>query len=277
MLLLTEAVRGAWLVERAGRWATVGGVAGTGFDAYARLLHPVGAHRTDRNTTDDRGGPVDVEHTRWRWAEVARRNGRVMHPLVQWFRITDNEQTRDWADGWWVDQSDDGWFDPADLAVLTTHLRVATGTPDDLVVGAWEGTGNPPWAESGRNGRARARMQMHWPGRDMWLFGASVSELADPAWAQRPVPGWECSRHGQKGPYTSLIWPEDHAWVVASEEDWDSTIVAGARALVDTILADDRFEAFEVHEDDDLSWDGDLRNPRRPPGPGIQPDGTPAG
>lgn len=57
----------------------------------------------------------------------------------------------------------------------------------------------------------------------------------------------------------------DHTWVVASEEDWDSTIVAGSRALVDSILADDHFEAFEVHEDDDLSWDGDLLNPRQQP------------
>jgi hypothetical protein len=275
VILLTEAARGAWLVERAGGWATVGGVAGTGFEAYARLLHPLQAHRTDPNTTDEWGSALTVECTRWRWAEVARRNGRVMHPLVQWFRISDSEQTRDWPDGWSVGQSDDGWFDPEDLAVLTTHLQVATRTPDDLVIGAWEGTGNPPWAEGGRNEFARARMQMPWPGRDMWLFSSSLSELADPTWAQRTVPGWECSRHGQEGPYTSLIWPEDHAWVVASEEDWDSTIVAGSRELVDNVLADDRYEAFEVQVSDDLSWDGDLLNPRRSPRPGPCVEQTP--
>ncbi|MBF4581464.1 hypothetical protein ITJ54_02140 [Curtobacterium sp. VKM Ac-2865] len=101
----------------------------------------------------------------------------------------------------------------------------------------------------------------------MWLFSSSSSELADPTWAQRTVPGWACSRLGQEGPYASLIWPEDHAWVVASEEDWDSTIVAGSRTLVDDVLADDRFEAFEVHEGDDLSWDGDLVNARQAPRP----------
>jgi hypothetical protein len=88
--------------------------------------------------------------------EVARRNGRVMHPLVQWFRLSDTEQTTDWPDGWRVDQPDDGWFDPEALAVLTKHLSVATRTPDDLVVGAWEGTGNPPWADGGRNELARS-------------------------------------------------------------------------------------------------------------------------
>jgi hypothetical protein len=44
-------------------------------------------------------------------------------------------------------------------------------------------------------------------------------------------------------------------------------IVAGSRTLVDDVLADDHFEAFEVHEGDDLSWDGDLLNARRPPRP----------
>lgn len=91
MRLLSEPSRGDWLVARAGRWASVGGVAGTGFEAYARLLHPVGAHREDLDTTDERGDHPDVEHTRWRWAEVARRNDRVMHPLVQWQRLTDDE------------------------------------------------------------------------------------------------------------------------------------------------------------------------------------------
>ncbi|WP_069712898.1 hypothetical protein [Curtobacterium sp. ER1/6] len=260
MLLLPDASRGAWLLERAGGWATVGGVAGTGFEAYARLLHPVSAHRAGPRGTDVWGDARDADHARWRWAEVARRNGRVVHPLVQWRRLTDDERTTDWPDGWRVDQTDDGWFDPEDLAVLTTHLRDATRTPDDLIVAAWEGTGNPPWAGRGGHARLRAQTQLHWPGRDMWLFNSSTAELEDPRWAQRSVAGWECTRPGQEGPYTSLIWPGDHSWVVASEEDWDSTIVAGSRSLIDGVLTDERFEAFEVREGDDLSWDGDLLN-----------------
>ena len=68
--------RGAWLRARAGAWATVGGVAGTGFEAYARILHPVRAWRTDPTITDEWGSPLIVEDTRWGWAEVARRNAR---------------------------------------------------------------------------------------------------------------------------------------------------------------------------------------------------------
>ena len=53
------------------------------------------------------------------------------------------------------------------------------------------------------------------------------------------------------------------AWVVASEIDWDSTIVAGSRAVVEHVLADKRFEAFEVGEAADLTYEGNTVNPPR--------------
>lgn len=46
-----------------------------------------------------------------------------------------------------------------------------------------------------------------------------------------------------------MLWPEGHEWVLASEIDWDSTIVAGSRSLIDAVLADARFEAYEVDAD----------------------------
>lgn len=267
MHLLRDASVGAWLLERVGAWATVGGVAGNGFDAYARLLNPLAAHHEDQTTQDQWGVHPDDEHTRWPWAEVARRNDRVMHPLVQWRRISDEEHTRWWPDGWRVDQSDDGWFDPQDLAVLTEHLRVATTTPEDVVVGAWVGTGEFTDSETAGtvHGDRRTSDVLEWPGRDIALFQSSIEELANPEWAQRAVPGWTTtSRYDQEAPHTTFIWPSDHAWVVASEEDWDSTIVAGTRDLIDRVLADDRFEAYDVHEDSDLSWDGDHINLPQP-------------
>lgn len=49
-----------------------------------------------------------------------------------------------------------------------------------------------------------------------------------------------------------LLWPADHTWVVATEIDTDSTIVAGSRQLIASVLADGRFEAFEVRPDSAL-------------------------
>lgn len=49
-----------------------------------------------------------------------------------------------------------------------------------------------------------------------------------------------------------LLRPEDPAWVLATEIEWDSTIVADSRAHVDSILAANRLEAHPVDEDADL-------------------------
>jgi len=92
-----------------------------------------------------------------------------------------------------------------------------------------------------------------WPGREYLLMATTLAELADPGWPERA---------GIGGLMPQMLWPADRTWSVASEIDWDSTIVAGSRSLIDAVLADERFESFEVHESSDLTWDGDTINPR---------------
>lgn len=284
--------RGAWLRARAGAWATVGGVAGTGFEAYARILHPVQAWRTDPTITDEWGSPLIVEDTRWGWAEVARRNARTMHPLVQWFSLTDREERREWPDGWAVGQAEEGRLPAELLAALTGPLARNTRTPELLTAAFWIGwgelhdgahmtlvlmaEGGDPEAVARERARVEAELReerrraiapavreaidrgpfFDWPGREMLLCSTSLGELADPTWP---------AHAGVAGLTPQLLWPADRRWVVASEIDWDSTIVAGSRALIDEVLADEAFESYEVDEASDLTWDGDTINPR-PPG-----------
>lgn len=294
MELLTDVGCGDWLLARVGDWARVGGVAGTGFEAYARILHPVPASREDLSTTDEWGVHPVLEQTRWHWSQVADRVGATVHPLVQWNRLADLDSGADFSDGWRVGQTLEGYLDLDLLAALTEHLAAATGSPDDLVVGIWngwaelsgqrwsryvEGRGLKAWlarrlgqweaeAETVRQKslapavRAATETGPHlaWPHRDMLLFTTSSQELADPTWAVRAGIGVQ---PGYQGISPQLIWPRDRSWAVASEVDWDSTIVAGSRALVGAVLADERFEAFEVGEDDDLTYEGDTINPPR--------------
>ncbi|PPF68519.1 hypothetical protein C5E16_06515 [Clavibacter michiganensis] len=78
-----------------------------------------------------------------------------------------------------------------------------------------------------------------------------------------------------------LLWPEDHAWALGAKIDFDSTVIGGTHELINAILADHRFEAFEVAEDDDLSWNGDRINhptptiPERPLAQNECPKGDP--
>ena len=58
----------------------------------------------------------------------------------------------------------------------------------------------------------------------------------------------------------ALWWPGDRSWIVASEIDFDSTIVAGSPELRDALLANHSLEAFEVDPDGILSQGGDIIN-----------------
>ena len=226
-----------------------------------------------------------LDEMRWRWADVAARTGSSVHPSVTWASASgrDDESDVPFPDGWRASPPEEGWFDPAVLAALTEHLARATSTPDDLVAGFWDGWSDlsggstlafgwqgddAPCAEE----RAEVRQFMAvrtaehrrdqdaitsslsvprfaWPGRGLILAATDLPTLADPTWLE----------HTRLGPLVPLehtpqmLWPEDHAWVMASEIDWDSTVVAGSRSLVDAVLADERFEASEVAEDNSPS------------------------
>ncbi|PZE24567.1 hypothetical protein [Curtobacterium sp. MCBD17_028] len=282
--------RGAWLVARLGRWASVGGVVGDGWEAYARVLHPMGAVRTEYRDDDPAEHPRDP----WTWSEVARRLRVPLTPLTSSTVLLgedehgEDEHGRDLPDGWSVEPPVQGGLEPRLLAALTSSLRAATTTPDAVTVGVWSGWGalNRDFvfagvgylgelpsaeqraadlreAEAGRleqfeldvSSEVSAAIQggplLEAPWREYVLLTGSVAELADPDWGFDARIGWRRSVWGAtRWPMPQLIWPADRAWVVASEIDWDSTIVGGSRALVDAVLADERFEAFDVHPDD---------------------------
>jgi hypothetical protein len=59
----------------------------------------------------------------------------------------------------------------------------------------------------------------------------------------------------------SQWWPADRAWAVATEIDFDSTLVAGSDALIEEIVHNDELEAVRVESTDDLTAAGDTVNP----------------
>ncbi|PYY52039.1 hypothetical protein DEJ17_16730 [Curtobacterium sp. MCSS17_011] len=289
MELIKDVSRGDWLLARAGSFATFGGVASTGFEAYVRILHPLRADREDRTTVDEHGEHPVLETAGWRWADVAERTRRTIDPLVSWQAISgrDDESDLSFEDGWLVHPPEEGWYEPtqlAALAALTELLAEATSTPNDLVGAIWDGWGDlsgsstmgfgwqgggePTAAERAEMQEYMARVQAQhrreqaalreslagprfmWPARECFLLSMSLSQLSDPSWTDDARVG----TYVDFGHTPQMLWPEGHEWVLATEIDWDSTIVAGSRSLVDTILADDRFEAYEVDADASPSW-----------------------
>jgi hypothetical protein len=161
-------------------------------------------------------------------------------------------------------------------------LAGQTATSDRCWFALWEGWGDLPDAW-------RAAPAFELPGRRHHLFAGQVADvveisvefacagLEDPGrpgasatlWAateprepptrQEIADAFRAVGHLQS---PSLWWPEDRAWCVASEIDFDSTLVAGPAALVADLVDHPHLEAFEVAPGDSLQIDGDPINMR---------------
>ena len=251
--------QGNWLRPRLRGWGVVGGVVPRGFDAYVRILHPISGMRFDLDEAhrDEWGQLPVIDQAEFTWAQVAARTRRTMHPLVQSGSLFErNHQPAD--DGWRLDAAPVGHLDPDRLRVLAEMFRPATATPGDVTAAVWVGWGS-------LDGARASVATLELPGREYALFETTLDELADPSWTQRPGIG---GNGFPPGAWLSpqLLWPADLAWCLATEIDFDSTLVGGTRELIDAILAGDSLETFEVGPDDDLTWLGDTINPA-PPAP----------
>lgn len=171
------------------------------------------------------------------WAEVAHAGGRVVHPLVQWGSIASHFDGSGRSSD--VDPAE-GSTPAATLEAILEHCPAG----GDVTYGVWAGFGS--WTE----GEDPLSLMPGWGGRSYRLFAAGKAAVTqwpgmDPWWPQS----------------ANRIWPSDHSWCLATEIDWDSTLVACSGEVADALLADRRLEAFEVAYDDDLSWHGDTVNP----------------
>jgi len=58
----------------------------------------------------------------------------------------------------------------------------------------------------------------------------------------------------------NLIWPADRSWLVASEVDFDSTLVGGSAELIQAIVDSPKLEAWKVEPTDSLAAEADRVN-----------------
>ncbi len=171
------------------------------------------------------------------WTDVAAASGRTVHPLVQWGSIAQDFD----GNGRTEYDPSEGSIPEATLAAILRHCR----TDGEVIHAVWIGWGY--WNER----PDESTLMPGWGGRDYVLFSASKEPHMtwpgmDPFWRQS----------------ASLIWPPDRSWCVATEIDWDSTLVAGSDLLIDAVLTEPDLEALEVDYHDDLSQAGDVVNPR---------------
>lgn len=86
----------------------------------------------------------------------------------------------------------------------------------------------------------------------LWVAHAVENEAGPP-----PEPG---SSEFLRRQAPNLIWPADQSWLVASEVDFDSTLVGGSYSLIEAIVESPELEAWQVEPTDSLAADADKIN-----------------
>lgn len=247
--LLRDVSGAAWLGERlAPSWRTVAGTVPTGFDAYARVLHP-----------------VDTGDGHQRWAHVAEVTGRQVHPAVQWHTLVGAPSPHAHGSDLWQDgEPEQGNLALEPLLALCEVLARHTTTPEDCSFALWEGWGQLHGARTrlGPDGGVAlepllspdelAVPRLRLPGRENLLFQGPLSAMRELVQYDGPEVWWTQS--------PALFWPADRSWCVATEIDLDSTLVGAGTDAVADVLGSPGLEALPIGLDASLQADGDHVN-----------------
>jgi len=264
---------GDWLTPRLGPFGpAVGSIVPRGYEAYARVLHPVA--RADDPLVS--------------WADVCASTGHDPHALMRWDDIAGvmaERVHRSLLASSWLGP-EEGNLHPRALRRLCLLLEPHTSTAQRCFFALWAGY---DWVDPddsdgsagtfcphGRPSRRRRRpprpphirrrarstpdgtlitpprriarwhaRRLDIPGRDYLLFSGPLDAAT--------VIGWhaEDGRFWPQSP--NLFWPDDHAWCVGSDVDLCSTVVGGTASLIASVVADAGLEAWPVRPDDWVS------------------------
>lgn len=234
----------------------VGEIVPTGFEAYARILHPASRR------VGDRFEPIT-------WSELARTRGKTIHPEVQLKALLGDEfrHSAPWGELPEEDSIPEGLRAP-----LVEILRRFTRTADRCWFCIWEGygawfggqelktySGTSGWALRVRGGAMRRakrgaaaleripKASIMGGMRRCLVFTGSIESIPD-----LTIGGWSHT--------PNWWWPDDRAWIVVSELDAPSTYVGGFEALVQAILNEPQIEAVNSHPEHRFDWLGDKIN-----------------
>lgn len=285
---LRNAAAGEWLKPLLDvRWHDMHAVVPRGFPAYARVFHPVWRDRPEDTRTwhgHELPAQGEIENQKASWSDVAQAFGKRMHALAQFNRFLGPETpmlgSLD-AGGWRYSDPELGNLAPEILAAVAAQLCRHTSTPDAGVTGIWDGygglTSSAGYAQLSftDNGALPGAAQqstepgtgllppdvvnggtLDLPDRSYYLFDTPPRIYTDNDWVNNAP--WHHSPLWPQSP--NLLWPADHSWVLVSEIDFDSTVVAGSRELISALAQDPGIEALVLREGADLSWDADVPN-----------------
>ncbi len=235
--LLSDVAPAGWVAERLWRGTLqtgtlVGCVIPEGFEAYARIFHPAEQYNA-----------AERSWSKVRWATVASWNGKVVHPQMGFSPIANLGPLR-YDDPSWGSRPSTGELPEDECRHLLGVLREFTTTPERCYSGVWEGYGGI----DARLYRGAAKLEPQRAGRAYYIFRGPLDGV---------LSFYEWSFIHQS---PNLWWPEDRAWCVATEIDFNSTFVGGSAACIERVLAHPELEALPIAIDARVDAFGDTIN-----------------
>ncbi len=192
-----------------------------GFDAYARIFFPFAG--------DDIVVDGESDQQLITWTEMARRHGRVAHALMEPETILAGPAGAD------ENQTCVGSLSGEQFAALLPILTRHTSSAGSWFL-LWDGFGN-------LNERAFQRAPtVSFPLRDFYLLHGPHSGYAD--FPDEP----------------NYWWPEDRAWCVCTDTDFDWAYLAGPAACIDEVISVPLLDAYATTPDNPAQSGMDVIN-----------------
>lgn len=235
---------GTWIRPRLGGcFGAVTREVPKGYEAYARVFHPA---------SDQEGNPL-------RWAEVADALGKTAHREMQWHALRGLADPGELVGPYefetvfgrrWTGQ--DPPTGGMDIATLDDLCRILAAHTKGAVRCYFGLCTIENWLDSFSKAELKPLLRLPY-GRDYIVLsgplaavGQIVRHSSDTDWIVRDAP--------------NLIWPGGGSWFVASEVDFDSTLVGGGIELIKALVESPDLEVWEVEPADSLAADADKIN-----------------
>ncbi|ALO66274.1 hypothetical protein AS189_06960 [Arthrobacter alpinus] len=251
----TSGAEGQWIADALEQYLTkerweqwIGTVAATipdSYEAYARIFH-----RMNQGDESER-----------RWADIAQAKRTQVHPEAQFHLLAKAELYQDaiidGADGVEYWRPDLGALDAGQLTALAAVLGAHSGSSSigedqDIFQAVWDGWGGFDPGSGSIPAVSGEPLTVAGGLRKYWVFRGSIAELARPPWFDDGL--------GLNTQSPNLVWPADRSWCLATEIDFDSTLVGGTAELIAAVVHSSDLEALEVTPATNLSSEGDKLN-----------------
>jgi hypothetical protein len=241
-------------------WAAVAEAFGTTMHAQAQWFRLLGVTMLDHPETE----PRDAAGWRYSDPSTGRLDADILALAAEHLAVHTTTPDEGFVAVW------SGWgglmgaysSTPARTFLTSTdddaHARMLQRSIHDPFNGVFS---KPAWQPGVLSDEISRGRLLDLPMREHVLFRGGVSELADEDWPTRaPWADPRALEHGFSIESPSLVWPDDRAWVLVTEVDFDSTIVGGEPELIRALHADARLETIPVREGTDLTGDADEVN-----------------